>query len=513
MRTCFTYASHWNPSVNLGVARIALLNLLHARSHKGQMIFRYDNMARHAPVSKVHDLLTWAGINYDQGPYYTSQNKKDYQQAVDKLLAADYAYHDFATPEEIIAEREATKEKPYLYSRKWAAKDEVDRARFKKEGRKSVVRMKMPRKEYIVSYRDMIMEDRRYDMSKEPDHILQRADGTFTEYITTAVDYGKFKIDYVFADHKHLELMPTLLYLQKPECINLSPSPTYAHVPYLTEPDGNRRFTPKRLKRHLDCEAFLQMYEHGCRIAGSFGTNITRDVFHPALLNFYKRSGFIPGAILHYLWASVSDPASPLRGCNPTTMRELVADYHITKIAKKAVPFEPVQIMRLQKAYMQHLPKLEKCWFVNEFLRKAGLSSFWTPKRAFYDTHFDPPPACLSQTVEKLKDELVLGGDIVFLTDHFAPGLKKEVSRVHRIRRITAPPLNTNGLLESVIATTEAANSESEKQFADLDDLVDTAEEALDGHAAFLANKVDTSEDEMGTDGQPIYDNEGPVCI
>jgi len=472
MRTCFTYASHWNPNVNLGVARIALLNWLHARAHKGKMVLRYVDTARISNVEQVHDFLTWAGIHYDQGPYFTSQSVEDYQIAVERLLASGDAYLDFATHEEIAAEREAwqTKDMPYLYSRQWAAKGADDRVKFEKEGRKSVVRIKMPRKEYVTAYRDMVLEDQRYDLSKQPDHILQRADGTFTEYITTAIDYNKFKIDYVFADYRHLELMPAILYLNGLECLRLKQFVNFAHIAYLTEPDSNRRFTPKRLKRHLKCEAFLQMYEHGCKIVGSFGDNIDQDVFHPALINFYKRSGFVPGAILHYLWASVSELTSPLRGCMPITTNELIADYHITKITKEAVPFEPAQIIRLQKAYMRRLPKREKCWFINGFLRKAGLSAYHTPYYPFYDTHFDDPPLGLMQTVEKLKDELTLGGDIILLTDHFAPDLKRHIGQSER--KYPQSP-STNGRANKV--------------------------------TPILDDDVDPSEDKMGTDGQPIY--------
>ena len=483
MRTCFTYASHWNPNVNLGVARIALLNWLHAKSHKGEMYFRYIDTANVSSVEKVHGLLTWAGIHYEQGPYFASQSAEDYRIAVERLLLGGHAYLDFATSKEIDTEREAWKSKdvPFLYSRKWAALDDDDRVKFEKEGRKSVVRIMMPRKEYIVAYRDMVLEDKRYDLSKEQDHILMRADGTFTDYITMAIDYNKFKIDYVFADHRHLELIPTILYLNTLTCINLTQFVNFAHIAYLTEPDSKRRFTPKRLKAHLKSESFLQMYERGCNIAGSFGDDITQDEFHPALLNFYKRTGFIPRAILHYLWASVSEKSSPLRGCMPIKMVDMVADYHIKKITKEAVPFEPIQIMRLQKSYMQRLPKREKCWFINEFLRKAGLSSFHTTYSPFNDTNFDVPPTCLMQTVEKLKDELVLGGDIMFLTDHFTSELKRHIGRVESKHKST----RNNGKPKPAKPP--------------------TPKPATDPHARFFTEEIEPSEDNLGSDGFPLY--------
>ena len=57
----------------------------------------------------------WLGIDWDEGPevggphapYYQSQRLARYQQAAQQLLAAGLAYRDYATAEEIQAEREA----------------------------------------------------------------------------------------------------------------------------------------------------------------------------------------------------------------------------------------------------------------------------------------------------------------------------------------------------------------------------------------------------------------------
>src|SRR6478735_4951140 len=91
----------------------------------------------------------WLGIDWDEGaevggpygPYYQSERLARYQAAVKTPLDNGLAYRDYATAEELKAEREAAeKEKrPFLYSRKWMAETPADRARFESEGRKSVV--------------------------------------------------------------------------------------------------------------------------------------------------------------------------------------------------------------------------------------------------------------------------------------------------------------------------------------------------------------------------------------
>ena len=62
-------------------------------------------------------------------------------------LERGLAYHDYATAEELAAEREAAQEakQSWRYSRRWMAETDEDRARFEAEGRKAVVRLKMPR--------------------------------------------------------------------------------------------------------------------------------------------------------------------------------------------------------------------------------------------------------------------------------------------------------------------------------------------------------------------------------
>src|SRR5262245_4261058 len=143
--------------LHIGGVRTALFNWLFARKHKGQFILRIDDTDQgrnvEAALAPILHGFRWLGIDWDEGaevggphgPYHQSQKQGRYQEVVRQLVESGAAYWDYATPEELKAEREpAEREKrSWLYSRRWMARTDSDRARFEAEGRKGVVRLKM----------------------------------------------------------------------------------------------------------------------------------------------------------------------------------------------------------------------------------------------------------------------------------------------------------------------------------------------------------------------------------
>src|SRR5690349_2093174 len=145
--------------LHIGGVRTALFNWLFARKHGGQFTLRIDDTDQQRNVAEalqpILEGFRWLGIDWDEGPevggnfepYYQSQKAERYQAAVRTLLEKGLAYHDYATPDELKAEREAAeKEKrSLLYSRRWMATTPAQRAQFEAEGRKGVVRLMMAR--------------------------------------------------------------------------------------------------------------------------------------------------------------------------------------------------------------------------------------------------------------------------------------------------------------------------------------------------------------------------------
>src|SRR5437660_2195093 len=130
--------------LHIGGVRTALFNWLFARKHGGQFILRIDDTDEQRNVAEalqpILDGFRWLGLDWDEGaevggphgPYYQSQKLDRYQAAVRQLVDAGLAYHDYATPQELKAERDAAEaeKRPFRYSRRWMARTPAERARF-----------------------------------------------------------------------------------------------------------------------------------------------------------------------------------------------------------------------------------------------------------------------------------------------------------------------------------------------------------------------------------------------
>ena len=99
-------------------------------------------------------------------------------------VARGSAYRDFATTDEIQAEREAAQQagRQFTYSRRWEAKTPTDAKRFESEGRQAVVRLKMPREGKCI-FHDHVRGRVEVDWTQEADHVIQRADGSALEFL------------------------------------------------------------------------------------------------------------------------------------------------------------------------------------------------------------------------------------------------------------------------------------------------------------------------------------------
>src|ERR1051326_2393730 len=300
--------------LHIGGVRTALFNWLYARKHGGQFILRIDDTDVQRNVAEalapiLHG-LRWMGIAWDEGPevggacgpYYQSQKLERYQAAVQALLDKGFAYHDYATKEDLDQERTAAeKEKrPFLYSRKWSAESPADRQRFEAEGRKAVVRLKMPR-EGACQFQDHIRGDMNVEWSTEQDHVIQRADGTCLYHLANVVDDYDMKITHVIRAEEHLSNTPRQIYIVR----GLGyPQPEYAHLPFVAEPGSRNKLSKRKIKQYLKNPDFRKIYEHGASVARRLGMQVSEDTaesFNPVLAEFFEIVGYLPEAVVNYL--------------------------------------------------------------------------------------------------------------------------------------------------------------------------------------------------------------------
>jgi glutamyl-tRNA synthetase len=409
--------------LHIGGVRTALFNWLFARRHGGQFLLRIDDTDQErnveAALAPILHGFRWLGLDWDEGPevggpyapYYQSQRLPAYQRAVDKLLAGGFAYRDFATPEELQAERETAQaeKRPFLYSRRWMAETPEDAQRFEREGRSGVVRLRMPR-EGTLRLKDLVRGEVDFDWAREQDHVIQRADGTCLYHLASVVDDFDFQITHVIRAEEHLSNTARQVFIAQSLGYAL---PEYAHLPYVAEPGSKNKLSKRKLDKYLKNRDFALVNEHGLAIAQALGLATTADTFNPVIVDFYEQVGYLPDAIINYLmllgW-SLDDKTEFF------SRQQMIDNFSLERVTKAPASFDPKKLWSFQDHYMQQLPLDEKVERTLAFLVRAGLVA-------------EPVSADARQKlagiVQAAGDRIKVSGDILayadfFFTDNFS---------------------------------------------------------------------------------------------
>lgn len=403
--------------LHIGGVRTALFNWLFSRRHGGQFLLRIDDTDQERNVeSALAPILhgfRWLGIDWDEGPevggpyapYYQSQRLPRYQEAVGQLLAGGFAYRDYATPDELKAEREAAEreKRPFLYSRRWLAETDADARRFEAEGRQGVVRLRMPREGKVV-IKDHIRDNVEFDWAREQDHVVRRADGTCLYHLASVVDDYDFQITHVIRAEEHLSNTPRQVFIAQSLGYAL---PEYAHLPYVAEPGSKNKLSKRKLDKYLKNRDFALVNEHGQAIARALGLATTADTFNPVIVDFYEQVGYLPDAIINYLmllgW-SLDDKTEFF------TRQQMIDNFTLERVNQSPASFDPKKLWAFQDHYAQALSLDEKVDRMLPFLAGAGLIASTADATAREQTR---------RIVAAAGDRLKVAGDILAYADFF----------------------------------------------------------------------------------------------
>jgi len=405
--------------LHIGGVRTALFNWLFARQHGGQFILRIDDTDAERNVQEalrpILDGFRWLGLDWDEGaevggphgPYYQSQKLDRYQAAVKQLLDKRLAYWDYATKDELKADREAAeKEKrPYVYKGKWRADTAADRARFEAEGRSGVVRLAMPASG-VCEFRVHIRGVMEIDWATEPDHVIQRENGTVLYNLANVVDDHDMKITHVIRAEEHLSNTPRQIFIAQGLGYAL---PEYAHVPFVAEPGSKNKLSKRKIAQYLKNPDFKKVYDHGHAIAEAVGHQTSADTFNPVIVDFYREVGYLPDAILNYLvllgW-SLDDKTEEF------SREDLIRVFSLDRVNKAPASFDPKKLLAFQERYMQRLPVEPKVAMCLPYLQKAGLVP-------------DPAPADqrakVTEIVRAANERIKVAGEVLEYRDFFTP--------------------------------------------------------------------------------------------
>jgi len=424
--------------LHIGGVRTALFNWLFARRHGGAFVLRVDDTDRQRNLDEtlgpILDGFRWLGIDWDEGPevggdygpYFQSERSDLHGQAVEALLAAGAAYHDYATPEELQAEREEAQveKRRFIYSRRWAAETDEARGRYEAEGRQAVVRLKMPR-EGVCRLTDLIRGEVEVEWAREQDQVVRRADGTVLYHLASVVDDELMRISHVIRAEEHLSNTPRQIFIARALGYEL---PQYAHLPVVAEPGSKTKLSKRKLDKYLKNPEFARLYEHGRWIAEAMQLETSFETFNPVTVDFYREVGYLPEAIVNYLlllgW-SLDDRTEFL------SSREMIDNFSLERVSRSSASFDPQKLDAFQEHYMGELPQAAVLGMTLPFLERAGLVA--TPAT---DSETVRAGAVVAAAGERIK----VAGDVLEYPEFFVGDGEYPYDEAAFEKRLAAPP-------------------------------------------------------------------------
>ena len=301
--------------LHVGNIRTALFDWAYARHTGGQFIFRIEDTdtdrVTDEYIQAAIDTLKWLGLNWDEGPevggpygpYLQSQRLDIYAEWAAKFLANGDAYYCYCSSQELEERREAQRKANVApgYDGKCRSISAEDLAKYQSEGRKPVLRMRMP--EGSTTFTDSIRGDVTFDHNFVPDFVLVRGDGSPLYTLAVAVDDVLMKVTHVLRGEDLLSSTPRQIRVYQAMGIQPEDFPTFAHLPFVMGQDN-----AKLSKRNGEVS-----------------------------IAWYRDRGFLPEAICNYLallgWSPGEDREN-------VTMQELTELFTVERVHSSPARFD-----------------------------------------------------------------------------------------------------------------------------------------------------------------------------
>ncbi|OBI08437.1 glutamate--tRNA ligase [Mycolicibacter heraklionensis] len=332
---------------HVGLIRTALFNWAYARHTGGTLVFRVEDTDAQRDSEESYlallDALRWLHLDWDEGPevggpygpYRQSQRADIHRDVVAQLLAAGEAYEAFSTPEEVEARHLAAGRNPQLgydnFDRELTAQQ---RAGFLAEGRKPVVRLRMPDTE--LGWTDLVRGHTAFPAGTVPDFALTRANGDPLYTLVNPVDDALMKITHVLRGEDLLPSTPRQIALYQ-ALIRIGVAdrvPEFGHLPTVLG-EGTKKLS----KRDPQSNLFA-----------------------------HRDRGFIPEGLLNYLallgWSIADDR-------DVFSLDEMVAAFDVVNVNSNPARFDQKKADALNA----------------EHIRMLDLDDFTARLRSFLDTH------------------------------------------------------------------------------------------------------------------------------
>ena len=336
---------------HVGMVRTCLFNWAYARHTGGTFVFRIEDTdaARDSQESfdQILESLRWLGLDWDEGvgkggphePYRQSERMDIYRDVAAKLLEGGYAYESYSTPEEIEARHLAAGRDPKLgYDGFDRNLSEEQIAAFKAEGRKPVLRIRMPDED--VTFTDLIRGEITFKAGSVPDYVIVRANGHPLYTLVNPIDDALMEITHVLRGEDLLSSTPRqiVLYRALEELGIAKFMPRFGHLPYVMG-EGNKKLSKR------DPESNLLLH---------------------------KQAGMIPEGLNNYLallgWAISPDH-------DVFSMEEMAAAFDIENVNPNPARFDQKKCVAINAEHIRLLEAEDFRGRIVPFLHRDGLVS------------------------------------------------------------------------------------------------------------------------------------------
>ncbi len=336
--------------LHVGNIRTALFDWAYARHTGGTFIFRIEDTdttrVTDEYIAAAIDTLRWLGLQWDEGPevggaygpYMQSQRLDIYAEWAEKFLKQKDAYYCFCTAEELEARREAQRAANVApgYDGQCRNLSEDHIAAFRAEGRKPVIRMRMP--DGQTTFVDQIRGEVSFDHKFVPDFVLVRGDGSPLYTLAVAVDDVMMKVTHVLRGEDLLSSTPRQIRVYQAMGLKEEEFPTFAHLPFVMGQDN-----AKLSKRNGEVS-----------------------------IAWYREMGFLPEAICNYLallgWSPGEDREN-------VTMKELTELFTVERVHSSPAKFDMKKLEAINGDKIRELTLDDFLTWSLPFLKNAKVIS------------------------------------------------------------------------------------------------------------------------------------------
>jgi glutamyl-tRNA synthetase len=250
-------------ALHLGNARTFLVTWALARQQGWQIVMRIEDLdgprIKAGAAEESLELLTWLGLDWDEGPYYQLADLNPYEEALFRLSEGGDIYTCTCTRKQIEAAALSAPhgdEHELRYPGTCRPQNFVQLSDEQMLRRDAVLRFRVPKG--VISYVDTFAGRQEFDVQQTiGDFLVRTKQGLPSYQLAVVVDDARQQIDQVVRGDDLLSSTPRQMLLY--DKLQIEPRPAYTHLPLVVGADGKRL-----AKRHGDSR--LSHYrEHGVR--------------------------------------------------------------------------------------------------------------------------------------------------------------------------------------------------------------------------------------------------------